>query len=315
MKAFVDCANETSVSLIGPGEEYDPYFPGVINSDILDNTVTNSGNNGLHIDGYGHGEVVLEGNTFIDNPTGARFESGEIDLTGRTNTFIVNSDFEAPEGFDFVTGMQFELAGEISPTILTIKDETLGTTTFDGYGSRSVGNAFYVRFEDGAILDENGNVIVIDGTFANWDGLVPNSQGNILSFAQLSAIEDRLFDADDPALNGRGQIFVGTVPDLNFEDFLQERGFGQFGTSGLDITVTGLPALSGNGLNNIQPAAGEGEEGEDLASIEPAAGGEDAACWGDAIDAASTGAPVNYSFGGTFEESLNDASTCSSTFQ
>lgn len=306
-------SEEIKVSFVAP-------FGGKMNSETIGNTVENSGNNGLLAGGYNHDKVVVADNTFTNNPTGARFESGEIDLTGDANTFTVTPDFVAPEGFDFVTGIQFELAGSVSqPTSLTVKDNTLGTTIFQGFGSRPVGQSFYVRVEDGALLEENGAPTIIDGTFANWDGLVPNSQGNILSLQQLIDLESRIFDADDPALNGRGQIFVGTVPGLNPEDFLQDRGFGEFGTSGLNIIVTGLPSTggpTGANFNNINPAAGEGEEGgtspEDLANLEPAAGGEEAACWGDAIDAASAGGTASYSFGGSFEESLADASSCGS---
>jgi len=323
----IDVSGDNGIAIVSSGK-FSEILGDVVNSEITNNTVDNSGNNGLVAQGSGHQQVVLVGNEFTDNPTGARFESGAIDLTGETNTFTVTPEFEAPEGFDFVTGVQFDIAKPEDPASLTIVDETLGTTVFDGYGSRPVGEAFYVRFEDGAILDELGNVIEIDGESANFDGVIPSTvPGFLFNSPQLLDIEARLFDADDAPVNGRGQIFENLGAPLSPEDFLQERGFGQFGTSGLDVTVLGLPAIDGAGLNNIQPAAGEGAEGtsgDDLASIEPAAGGEDASCWGDAIDAASAGAPVTYSFGTAFgevlndltsEQSLNDATTCSSTFQ
>ena len=316
----------------GPGPEvafYSPYYGGgIMNSEIIDNEVRNSGNNGLHVEGYNHNDVILSGNTFIDNPTGARFESGHVDLTGETNSFIVNPGFD-PEGFDFVTGMQFELAGAVSdPTSLTIVDETLGTTSFSGFIGRPVGEAFYVRFEDGAILDSEGEVIVIDGTDANWDGVVPSTTGDVLPPAVLAAIEDRLFDADDPALNGRGQIFVG-VPGIdgidNVEDFFNQ--FAPFGAglSGLSLTVTGLPPINlpQGGVAGIQPFAGG--EGEDVADIEPAAGedgegvaeiepasGNAASCWGDVLNAAATGGSVNYSFTSDPTESVEAAASCGS---
>lgn len=92
----------------------------------------------------------------------------------------------------------------------------------------------------------------------------------------------------------------------------------------MNVTITGLPRIAGFGggsagplaLNQIAPAAGGGgEEGQgssDLANIEPAAGGEDVACWGDAVGAAGGGTSVSYSFGGSFEESLADAVSCGS---
>ena len=288
------------VTLVGPGY-------GEVNSDIFDNNVTNARRKGLHIDGYGHGDVVLEGNTFLNNPVGARFESGRIDVTGRTNNFIVTPDYELPRRFDYVTGMQFELAGIGDPTILTIVDETLGTTRFSGFINRPVGEAFYVRFEDGAILDSEGNVIVIDGTNANWDGVVPANFGNVLPANVLQAIEDRLFDADDPLLNGRGQIFVGTAQQSidNVEDFFNQ--FDPFGAglSGLNLTITGLPPvnLGQQALGGIQPFAGNpadiepaaGGEGTEVANIEPAAGGSEAACWAQVFEGIISGS-VNYGF-------------------
>ncbi len=305
---------------------HSPYGNSIMNSRIVDNEVRNSGNNGLHVEGYNHNRVRVSGNTFIDNPTGARFESGKIDLTGTTNNFIVNPDFELPEGFDFVTGMQFELAGEVSdPTSLTIVDETLGTTSFSGFINRSVGSAYYVRFEDGAILTEEGDVIVIDGTQASWDGVVPSSFGNVLPANVLAAIEDRLFDADDPLLNGRGQIFVGTASQGidNVEDFFNQFGPFNAGLSGLNLRVTGLPSVSplniagiepfagDEEVANIEPAAGDEEGGEGVAEIEPAAGGDDAACWGEVLNAAVNGA-VNYNFTSDPTESLADAASCGS---
>jgi len=320
-----------------------------MNSDLVDNTVTNAGNNGIVAEGAGHGDVILAGNTVTDAPTGARFESGAVDFTGATNTFEITEEFEAPEGFDFVTGVQFDLANPEAPTSLTIVEETLGTTVFSGYNGLPVGESFYSRFEDGAILDENGNVIEIDGVSATFDGVTPSTVPNFFRNSdELLAIEARLRDADDEEEDGRGQIFVNEGPLLDPADFLQERGFGQFGTSGIDVTVTGLPAISSAGLNNIQPAAGDEETGtsdQDLASIEPAAGGEQASCWNDAIDSASAGSPVRYSYGSgfgegnentlstltgsnfgnssisfnrnglEFDQSLNDATSCSSTFQ
>ena len=297
-----------------------PQGPGVFNSVLINNGVENSGTNGIHAKGYGHGDVVLEGNTLVDNPVGARFESGAIDLTNleNPNTIIVNPDYELPEGYEFVTGLQFELAGTAetvaSANSLTIVDETLGATAFTGFINRPVEEAFYVRFEDGAILDELGNVIVINGEQVNFDGFIPaNNQdalGNIPAVA-LNAIEDRLFDADDPLLDGRGQIFIGTPATAgldNVEDFFQQ--FSQFapGFGGFNLTLLGLPPTSPpvGGFNNIQTFAGPGA----LNDINPAAGNE-SACWSDVINASATGG-VNFNFSGDPTDNLNAAASCDS---
>lgn len=331
--------NIQTVSLVSTGP-YPPSMkgpkgPGVFNSVLIDNGVENSGTNGIHAKGYGHGDVVLEGNTLVDNPVGARFESGAIDLTSLTNpnVIIVNPDYELPPGYEFVTGLQFELAGTsttvASANSLTIVDETLGATAFTGFITRDVGDAFYVRFEDGAILDEFGNVIEINGEQVNFDGFVPldnqDALGNISPTA-LAAIEDRLYDADDSPLNGRGQIFIGTptVSGLdNVQDFFRE--FSEFapGFGGFSLTLLGMPPVTqplgslnsigtfagGEDLNNINPAAG-GEGGEGFNDIEPAAGNA-SSCWSDVVNAPANGG-VSFNFSGDPTENLNAAASCGS---
>jgi hypothetical protein len=316
---------------------------------------------GLHADGSANGALSLEGNVFLNNPVGARFESGQINLAGgASNSFIVTDDYYAPyDGGDVylksfegeqeeyvekemqVVGLQFDGA----PTVLTITGETLGSTIFSGYGSRPVGTSYYVRIEDGAILDTVTNLpIVIDGTFASWDGLVPDDFAGFLTSEQRQDIEDRLYDADDEVVDGRGQIFVGSVPTPitfqaldNIQDFFREYETSSQSTNRASVRVTGLPSIGALGggteanLNDIAPAAGEetspdalasispaaGQEatGEYVAGIEPAAGNQQAAtCWGDALNTLETGA-VTYNFGGTFEESLAAQSGCASSTQ
>ncbi len=314
------------------GMGYGSEGPGVFNSVLIDNGVQNSGTNGIHAQGYGHGDVVLEGNTLVDNPVGARFESGAIDLTNLTNpnVIIVNPDYVLPPGYDFVTGLQFELAGTdstvASANSLTIVDETLGATAFTGFISRDVDTAFYVRFEDGAILDEFGNVIEINGEQANFDGFIPNlnqdALGNIPAIA-LEGIEDRLYDADDSPFDQRGQIFVGTpaVAGLdNVQDFFRE--FAEFapGFGGFSLALIGMPPVTqptaslnsiqtfagAEDLNNINPEAG----GDDLNNIEPEAGNQ-SSCWSDVVNASAEGG-VNFNFSGDPTESLDAAASCGS---
>lgn len=299
--------------------------------EILFNDIYENGNYGLWARGAGNGSIVLAGNTFTDNRTGARFESGAIDLTdlANPNRFIFTPGFLS-DAANPAVGMQFDLAPGALATDLTIVDNTLGATIFEGFLARPVGESYYVRFEDGAILDAGGGVITIDGTLASWDGIVPATfPGLILPLATLNAIEDRLFDADDAALNGRGQIFVGFPPLLgldNVEDFFNRfAGFGA-GPSGLNLTITGLPRVTPGALNlgaitpfagdeaaglaGIEPAAGdESGASQAIQDIEPASGGNDAACWGDALNAAVNGA-VNYNFTGDMQEMMNDASAC-----
>jgi parallel beta-helix repeat protein len=277
--------------------------------DILNNDITGSGTFGLRTFGGTNGTITLAGNAFTDNPTGARFESGIIDLSDLTNpnTFTNTDPLATP------VGLKFDEVG--APGSLSLAGNTIGGTVFDGFTNPG---SFYVRIEDGALLDTtSGAPLLINGLNASYDGLVPSLTGGLLSQTQLDTLEARIFDADDLALNGRGQLFVGFVPGLdNLQDFFNQFGGFPPGFSGLNVLIrnAAAPAPS-SALNfaNIEPAAGEGEDesGEGVADIEPAAGEEtqDAACWGDALSADGT---VSYNFGGSFEESLADAASCGS---
>ena len=86
--------------------------------------------------------------------------------------------------------------------------------------------------------------------------------------------------------------------------------------------MTGLPFSTIEGLlASITPAAGdaggEGSSAEELADLEPAAGGGDEveeSCWSDALTAAAEGMTVNFKFGGGVDDMLNKASGCLSEF-
>lgn len=214
------------------------------------------------------------------------------------------------------------------PGSLSLDGNTIGATTFSGF--LPVGS-FYVRFEDGTLLDTvTGAPIVINGLNANFDGLIPASQGGFLTPAQLEFLESRIYDADDSLLNGRGQLFVGTIPTADqlglddVEDFFNRYGTPGDGSSGFSVTVRGLPNVTAAGLNALTPAAGNAgpaglnaitpAAGGDTAGvapqdIEPEAGGEDVSCWSDAVSAGGT---TTFNYGGSFEDSLAGAGKCSS---
>lgn len=319
-------------------------------AEITDNNVSTSYQHGLYVSGYNNGYVQVLGNVFTDNgqdsgSAAARFESGDIDVSNldTPNTFINTTGTPAvamqfddigggydyyPEEGDFQQEAFYYEGGYSGGTGLRIVNETLGSTIFNGYAQDG---SFYVRFEDGSILNPiTLEPIVIDGTFANWDGVVPNTFGNILPAPVLQAIEDRLYDADDLFLNGRGQIFVGSLPTPddqqglnNVQDFFREFVAPAQTANNASATILGLPSIGFNiapfNPANIEPAAG-GEGGQNVAGIEPAAGGDDnqqeeqqVRCWGDAVNALGTSnAPVTFNFGGTFEDSIESASGCQS---
>ena len=315
---------------------------------VLDNNVSDSFAHGFYASGAYNGNIMFQGNTFTDNgndsgSAAARFESGDIDM----------SDVDAPNIFINTSGlpavaMQFEEVPSVifpSPIFLTdqpglvaldegfpefgnglrIVNETLGSTVFDGY---TPDGSFYVKFEDGAILDEvTGDPIIIDGTNASFDTIIPASLGNILSTENLEFIEDRLYDADDLDFDGRGQIFVGdeevsSASITNFEDFsLRDPSRGEGEKGGASLEIRGLPPVSLVSLNDIEPASGnESNQGnaEDVANISPEAGGDDeqgstdVTCIGDVVNSISNGS-VTYSFGGTSEESIVATSSCATS--
>ena len=287
------------------------------------NTVTSSYENGVYIAGAYNGYVSLAGNSLTDNglysgSAGARFESGDIDISDLGNPNTVTNTTALP-----AIGLQFDGGN----TNINIVDETLGGTIFDGF---TPAGSFYVRFEDDSIVNPiTSSPVIIDGTNASFDGIIPASTGGILTAPDLNFIEERLYDADDAPVNGRGQIFVGAIatpaaaPTIeNIEDLFPSARSSAPQASGASLRIEGLPPVGGlggaAGLNNLEPAAGEGEGGanpQDLANLEPAAGGnnnggQNVTCLSDVVGGMSGGS-VTYNFGGTFEESLSGESTCS----
>ncbi|MGH1375146.1 MAG: right-handed parallel beta-helix repeat-containing protein [Alphaproteobacteria bacterium] len=308
---------------------------------IVNNNVSDSFEHGVYVSGAYNGYVKFQGNTLTDNghlsdSAAARFESGDIDMSNldNPNTFINTSGLPAVAmQFDDISGGVFPSDAILlndGPSFmggngLRIVGETLGSTIFDGYTPE---DSFYVRFEDGSILDPlTGAPIVIDAMDVSFDGLVPNTfAGGVLPAPVFDFIEERLFDADDETQDGRGQIFIGTRAQntqgpANFQDFLPESEAASRTSNGASLVITGLPSVNGFGadaLNNIAPnAGGEGNENpEDLANIDPAAGGEEQSpsqvtCMGDAVGALESGS-VSYSFGGSFEDSIAGTSSCAS---
>ncbi len=307
----------------------------VIGLNIDNNTVSNSNERGIYISGPYNGYVSLSGNILTNNGysngfANMRFESGQIDISNIDAPNIITNTITNP-----AIGLQFydRFKAPNSTGNLSIVGNTLGSTIFNGF---LLEDSFYVRIEDNSILDAPNTPIVIDGTNVSFDGIIPASSGNILSASDLSFIENRLYDADDAPINGRGQIFTGaTIEDgqtiENFEDFFPPNNFDTPNISGGAIlTINGLPPINDIGaaaLNNIAPNAGDNNneaddinDPENLANIEPAAGEDgnnnsnnnNVTCLGDVIGALPNG-QVTYSFGGTLKTSLIGEVSCSST--
>lgn len=326
---------------------------------LLSNVISNAGANGLYAAGEYNGRIALVGNTFNNNPVGALFESGTIDLTSENaNTFNggdvamrfapigepVNENEEEENGGEEGGNEQLFFAKLMeegrAPTGLRLVDDTIGTTFFNGQ------TTYYVELLNGALFAP-GTPTVLNGLNATYDGFRPSTVGGILTQAQYDAIESKIYHFNDEST--LGLFYFGAVPaDLDDSDIYNNYGALSWANGRFRMTILGLPSVPASGpapstgtgagtqpgfvgnvadfLANLAPAAGGDDTGTkktkkssginvagDLAALEPAAGGnaeEEPACWSDAVARASAGATVNYSFGGTSEETLNQAAAC-----
>lgn len=285
---------------------------------LMSNVISNSGSHGLFVAGADNTYVFLADNTFTDNPIGAEFESGEIDMTGAKNTF---------NGGD--VALRFApvpVKGGFAP--MNLAGNTIGETIFTGQST------YYIELANGAFFAP-GSPTILDGFHATYDGFRPDTVP-YLTQAQYDAIEAKIYHYND--LNSLGLFFFGMVPSINQEDIYKNfRGL-DAGPGRLRITILGLPRLTGGAgagnaadfasfLANIAPAAGGDDAqqsrtpmAQDLTAIEPAAGGtgngagggaaSEAACWSQAMAQASAGAAVSYSFGGSMEEAISQTAAC-----
>lgn len=308
----------------------------VTNNLVTDSGLTNDDANGLYIAGPDHGYVQVSGNTFQNNPYGARFESGLIDLTGAGNNFLggnvgffFNPYSFGEGGFAPLSLVDDDAPGyETSPStsVPTNFGGTIGEQFFDGQSTYFVqlGNQAFWDFGAGEGIWLNG----LNSTYVTPFGTVrPSDTGGFVSADVFAFLESRFFHLPDTG--NTGIFWFGQVPfDIAEEDLFNR--FAQFNghISSLDITLLGLPAIPGSGgqnltpeaLNAIQTFAGGEEDGtftpEELNAIEAAAGGVDpsagpANCWGDAVSAAYGGATVNYSYETITEDTIAGAAACS----
>ncbi len=302
---------------------------------ISDNEVRDSYEHGVFVAGGYNGYVEFQGNTLENNgqfsgSAQARFESGDIDMSDleRPNMFINTTGVPAtalqfddifgslPDSEDDIESVEF-----LGGTGLRIVGETLGSTVFDGYLPEG---SFYVRFEDGSILDPDTNLpILIDANNVSFDGVIPGEfVGEFLSSTERQFIEDRLFDADDETVDGRGQIFEDLPEEEasidNIQDFFDNFSNQNAASNQARVTINGLPSAGNDigNLNDITPAAGGGE-GSEFANINPAAGGDESpqgqevTCMDDAVNSLNNGS-VTYNFGGTFEDGIASEAGCAS---
>ena len=254
---------------------------------ILNNTIDDSDTAGIKTSGNAVGFVEVTQNQLDRNAIGMLLEGGEIDISNRINPNTINGG---------ETAMRI-VGGDVSLT-----NDTLGATIFNNQS----GN--YVELVDGALFNP-GTPTIIDGLAASWDGVVPLRDGlssGVLTAVQRQAIENRIIDFDDNTT--LGQIIVGLGFGLNQEDIFALNLFSLSpDAANVNVTFNGLPrtsAFNPNELASLEPAAG-GDSAEDLANLEPAAGGSEG-CWASVQDASFDGT-VNFSFGSEAANVLSES--------
>lgn len=339
-------ANENLVSGATNGVEVNNATGTII---AENNTIEDSRGIGIVFSGGTNGNIVLKGNKLTDNVTGARFESGRIDLTGASNVITRG-----------VTGMVFDRFGGTAPMSLVAgpgdipgTNGTFGTTVFDD------NTGAFIVFANNAFSNGFNTPVKLDASYVDFDGFIPNSKPRdadgipFLTFEEYQAIEDRVWHFGDNLW--LGQILFGKLPTIGQEELFRSIDFGAFGAGGLNVRILGLPSIPGGpsaasfnnitpfaggtnaaALNNITPAAGGEVNPADLNNITPAAGGdggaapqqqtaqqlnqvntaagdEEVGCWNDAMNLASTGQAVSLNYGGGVDDVLNSAAACGSS--
>lgn len=320
---------------------------------VRDNTVENSELRGLYVSGPNQRRTAVRGNTFTNNPIGAEFESGRVALNGNSNIFNGGQIGMRFAPFDLGGGVYAPLSlrdadgnpDSIFPATPTNYGGSIFEQVFNGQ------SLYYIELANNAFF-KGGVPMWIDGTNSTYDGITPSLTGGVLSQADFDAIEGKLFHyIDQPNLGIFWFGFVEppvttTPPELAL--IAQEDIFNVFGAfngdvTGLNVRITGLPRIPGapnaagalnsiqtfagnntnpSNLNEIETAAGEGAQGnpsvtevaQNPADIEPASGGSETQCWGDAMTMAGSGQAVNVVYQGTMADSLNQAAACGTSF-
>ncbi|MEC8665239.1 MAG: right-handed parallel beta-helix repeat-containing protein [Pseudomonadota bacterium] len=301
--------------------------------DVLGNDITDSALFGMSMLGGDNGYVVFGDNTVtfttndpLTDQVGALFESGEIDLTGDTNTFTGGDIGLYFDRFDGTADMSLVA----SPTDIPVTSGTFGTTTFVGQEDA------YIVLDNNAFSLGTGSPILLDASYATFDGFTPNSKTRnglgipLLTEAEFAALEDMIIHfGDDPSL---GLVLFGIVPSIDQEDIFRIVDGYAAQVGGLSVSINGLPfvpgANSGAFFNSLQPAAGGngGNSPQQLANIEPAAGGtgdegqggqqqgagEFSTCWSDALGGVETSGSATFNFGTSPASLLSGASGCQS---
>ncbi len=307
------------------------------NTFVKDNLITTSGAHGVFIEGTDNGNVMLAGNILTDNPVAMRFQSGIVDMAyieepneiygGEIGLWFdqIDSDPYSLQLIDYDPADDF--AGTIGSTIFNMPDFAAGYTPEVLPATITVPQYVYLTggalYESPAYVGTPAIYNALDATYYTGPAttIMPRTTAGVLTQGQFDFLEARFFHWSD--LNTLGLFFFGYVPSedgttIAQEDVFRNIDLANLGTTGYSVTVLALPNIPGAApfnLNALAPnAGGTGEDGEltpeEAALFEPAAGGEQAGCWSDAMNMAGGGTVVNYSYGGTLEENLGYLGGC-----
>lgn len=282
---------------------------------VTGNVVSNAKERGFYATGNNNASIVFAGNSFTNNPVGAQFQSGTIDLTGTANTFDGG-----------INALVFDPTINGDPSKLVLVNDTLGSTVFTGQS----GN--YVTLLNGAFYNP-AQPTHIDALLSRFDGLSASDfVGNIMSGADIATLEGKIWHYVDD--NSLGLIYFhvpAPAPGYDEEDVMAYFSPTNIQSSSMSVTINGMPQVPGGttaqALNNLSPFAGGNDEAAFLNAIAPAAGGEmsaeqlsdinpasgsaEATCWSDAAGYMQQGQAVNINYGSSFEDTLNGAVGCS----
>lgn len=290
------------------------------------------GHAAVNLDISGEGYAELSGNSLGNNfDYGLVAYSGMIDLTGATNT-IRNTNIgmgfyptdtipetDTPEYFDYLAGL------------LTLVNDTIGTTAFVDQSQLFVDLGYGAFYAPGTptILDGNNATYTLGASTID-----PALNGGVTS-DEYTTLETRINHYVDA--QNRGLFFFNVFPTVSPAGFAIDQkdvlrnvfGVPSPSTTGGSLTITALPNIglptaptptpgaAGGAFNPnlIEPAAGDesgtGASDNDVANIQPAAGG-DTACWSDATTSLGQGSPVTFNFGSGPAALLQDAVNCGS---
>lgn len=262
---------------------------GALSTEVISNLISNNGSRGLFMEGPQNGSVVLSDNDFLNNPIGAEFQSGEIDLTGEGNRFVGGAKalrFAPYASMDYMEvwneGEGSEGEGEgggywswepvTSYAPMSLVSNTLGAQRFEGQST------YFVELDNGAFYNPGTPTILnaLNSTYVTPFGtLTPASTAGVLTQQQYDFLERMFFHYADRS--DLGLFFFGFVP--NSPSVAQERIFNRFnafrGQAGqFSITLTGMPNTGGAPAGgNTGGGAPSGGIANFLNSINPAAGG------------------------------------------